>query len=352
MFVFFNTKTLLSEGDVSISGSEYMAIFLSKELVKLGYRIFIFGNFENKELNINYECIHENIQYIDHNYINEFLLKYKVDHYIVSRIARNLLYYNNIKNVYLWVHDILFVTTNNSLYLQTHKEKFKKIISISEWQKYMILKELKLPENLIINTRNAIIPDRFLKNIEKIPYRFVYISGPVRGLNGLLYLIPKIKDKYPLTTLYIFADKKLIDDKDLEIIENSDYIFLDSRKPQDEIAIELMKSDIFLYPCTFKETYCISVVEAMAAKCLIASTNLAALNEIISNRGITVNVDKEIEEDTKDNLYLKFDELLKKLFFVMERKELKERYVKNAYDWAIKQSFSTLAKEWVDNILI
>jgi hypothetical protein len=350
--VFFNPKTLLSEGEVSISGSEYMAIFLSKELVKLGYRIFIFGNFENKEKNINYECIYENIQYIDHKYINEFLLKYKVDHYIVLRIASNLLYYNNIKNVYLWVHDILFVSTNRSLYLQTHKEKFKKIISISEWQKHMILKELKLPENLIINTRNAINPNKFLKNIEKIPFRFIYISGANRGLNGLLYLIPKIKQKYPLTTLYLFVDKHLIDDKDLEIIEKTDYIFLEPRKSQDEIAVELMKSDVFLYPCTFKETYCISVVEAMASKCLIASTNLAALNEIISNRGITVNINKEIEEDTKDNLYLKFDELLKKLFFVMERKELKERYVNNAYIWAINQSYSSLAKEWIENILI
>ncbi len=350
--VFFNPKTLISEGNVSISGSEFMAIFLSKELVKLGYRIFIFGNFENKELDINYECVHENIQYIDHKYINEFLLKYKVDYYIVSRFAKYLLYYNNIKNVYLWVHDVLFKTINSSLYLQTHKEKFKKIISVSNWQKHILLQEFKLPENLITTSRNAIIPNRFLKNIEKIPYRFVYISGPERGLNGLLYLIPKIKDKYPLTTLYIFADKKLIDDKDLEIIEKSDYIFLDSRKSPEEIAIELMKSDIFLYPCIFKETYCISVVEAMAAKCLIASTNLAALNEIISNRGITVNVDKETAEDTKDNLYLKFDELLKKLFFVMERKELKERYIKNAYEWAIKQTFESLALEWIENILI
>ena len=349
--VFFNPKTLISEGEVSISGSEYMALFLSKELSKLGYRIFIFGNFENKEKNINYECIHENIQYIDHNYINEFFLKYKVEHYIVSRNAANLLYYNNIKNVYLWVHDVLFFSVRSSLYLQTHKEKFKKIVCVSEWQKKMIIQEFKTQGNLLTVSRNAIKSEKFLKNIEKIPYRFIYISGPPRGLNGLLYLMPKIKEKFPLSSLYIFADEHLIDEEDLEIIKNEDYIFLETRKSQEDIAIELMKSDVFLYPCTFKETYCISVVEAMASKCLIASTNLAALNEIISNRGITVNVDEEIEEDSKDKLYLKFDALLKKLFFVMERKELKDRYISTAYDWAIRQTFESLALEWVENIL-
>ena len=163
--------------------------------------------------------------------------------------------------------------------------------------------------------------------------------------------MPKIKEKFPLSSLYIFADEHLIDEEDLEIIKNEDYIFLETRKSQEDIAIELMKSDVFLYPCTFKETYCISVVEAMASKCLIASTNLAALNEIISNRGITVNVDEEIEEDSKDKLYLKFDALLKKLFFVMERKELKDRYISTAYDWAIRQTFESLALEWVENIL-
>lgn len=328
------------DADPRISGSEFMALNLAKEFVKLDYRVFIIGSFEDKTLKFNYEGKYEDIEYIDYKYFNEFALKYIIDYLIVSRQTCNLVYYNNIKNVYLWVHDVLPVNTNSKGF-QIHKNKFKGIIAISNWQKNNIVNKLNIPQELFITSRNAIYIERFLnKNIKKIPYRFIYSSMPDRGLDNLIKIIPLIKEKYPQTTLQIFANKEYIDVKLINIINKSDYIFLNPRLKQDELAIEFLKSDIWLYPTNFQETYCITSLEAMASKCLVATVNYCGLGEIVYKKGIVCDAPVE------NNLNL----LVEKLFFVLERQKLKEFFIEKAYNWAIKQTYQNLAEEWIENI--
>jgi hypothetical protein len=324
------------QGDLKISGSEFMAINLGEQFAKLGYRVIIFGCFQNDEF--DFQCIKNNVQYIDYTGFSEFCLKYVIDYLIVSRYTSNLVYYDNVKNVYLWVHDVLPLTKGSKSF-QIHQTKFKKIIAVSNWQKNNIVNNLQIPENKIIVSRNAIIPDRFFnKQVEKIPYRFIFTSDPSRGLDNLLRIIPKIKEKYPETTLYIFANKENIDNECLKIINSLEYVFLNARLNQDQIAIEFLKSDIWFYPTHFKETYCISAIEAMCSKCLVVTAKLAALTEIVECKGILYSFPYNEEE------------VLKKLFFTLERKNLKNLLIDRAYQWAITQTFQKLAHEWIEDI--
>jgi hypothetical protein len=185
------------KGDSRISGSEYMAINLGKEFVKRGYKVVIIGSFEEK--GVDHQGILDEIQYIDYKYFSEFALKYVIDYLFVSRFASNLLYYDNIKNVYLWVHDTLPVMEMSKCF-QVHKTKFKGLIAVSNWQKNNIVKVLNLPADLMIVSRNAIYPERFENKdgaIQKAPYRFIYTSDPSRGLSNLIEVLPRIKERYP-----------------------------------------------------------------------------------------------------------------------------------------------------------
>ena len=330
----------LEKKDQRISGSEYMAINLGKEFVKLGFRVFIIGSFKNIEDNIDYQCIHEDIQYIDYKYFSEFALKYIIDYLIISRYTCELIYYDNIKRVYLWVHDVIpILDDHKSKCIQTHKEKFKNIIAVSDWQKENIVKELNIPKDIIIVSRNAIYKERFInKNIVKTPFRFIYSSAPDRGLEKLLNIIPNIKEKYPKTTLYIFSDKKLIDNDMLKLINESDYIFLEDRLDQESIALEYLKSDIWLYPTDFTETYCITALEAMTAKCIVATVDYAGLGDIVRGRSITCK--HPVEEN--------IDQLLKKLYIVLDNPLIKNSYIEKAYNWAINQTYENLCKEWLE----
>ena len=48
----------------------------------------------------------------------------------------------------------------------------------------------------------------------------------------------------------------------------------------------------------------------------------------------------------KDNI----DELIRKLFFVLERPHLKTHFIETAYNWAIQQSYEELANDWIKNL--
>jgi len=326
-------------GDKRISGSEYMAINLGKEFVKMGYKVIIVGSFEDKG-GVDYQGIVDDIQYIDYKYFSDFALRNIIDYLFVSRFASNLLYYDNIKNVYLWVHDVLPIMDASKCF-QIHKTKFKGVIAVSNWQKNNIVKTLNTPEDRIFVSRNAIYPERFLnKNIEKVPYRFIYTSDPSRGLSNLIDVLPKIKEKYPQTTLYIFALSEGIDENTMNKIKQMDYVFLQTRLSQDEIANEFLKSDIWFYPTDFKETYCITAVEAMCSKCLVCTISLGALKEIVMGKGILCDYPINNEK------------MLNKIFFVLEKPYLKKNFIEKAYNWAIEQSFDKLAKDWKMKLLL
>lgn len=324
-----------------ISGSEYMAINMAKEFTKLGYRTFIFGSFEDE--NNDYQGIYENIQYIDYKWFTEFATKYVIDYLIVSRFVSNLVYYNNIVNVYLWVHDILPHMSKNSPILQTHLEKFRGFIVLSEWQKEIIHKKVGIPKDHLLLSRNAIYSERFnnYDPSKKIPYRFIYTSDPYRGLSYLIKMIQIVKQKIPQTTLYIFTRIEQIEPDLLSQINSLDYVFLNNRVSQSQLSTELLKSDIWLYPTDFQETYCISALEAMASGCLVATVKYAGLSDTVGNRGILC--DHPIYDDNNMN------QLLNKLFFVLENPKLKNMIVNSAREWALKQNYQNLAKEWIQS---
>ena len=324
---------------IKISGSEYMAMNMAKEFRDLGYRVFVFGCFEDEEdKKIDYQTTIEGIQYIDNIYFSDFCLTYIVDQLIVSRYIDNLVYYNNVKNVHLWLHDIL--PNGDFRFIQIHKEKFKGVICISEWQKRYVMKHTKIDGEAIYVSRNAIHPKRFNGpvQVERTPFRFVFTSDPNRGFNNFVDMIPWIKERYPQSTFYLFGKLEQISDEDMATVKAmSEYVFLSHRVTQDQLAIELKKSDVWLYPTCFDETYCISAVEAMAAGCLVASINEAALCEIVGDRGVMV--DYTTREETNRAL---FEALCK----VLDDPKKKEEITERGHEWSMKQDYYTLALDW------
>lgn len=320
------------------SGSEIMAFNIAKNLTH-NFRVFLFGNFKDGEEST--EGIYSGVQFIDISHYTEFIKKYYIDNLIVLRNSSNLLYFESVENVYFWIHDVLPFT--HSGIFQTHKTKLKKVVCVSEWQKINTQMQFDIPDEYFSIIENAIDINRFVPNpeIQREKFRFIYSSSPDRGLNYLLEIIPKIKEKYSETTLHIFANRLIIDDESIKIIENNqDYIHLHSRVSQNELAIEFMKSDVWLYPTDFEETYCITAVEAMASGVLCAGISIGSLTKVIGNKGILVN------GDIRDNSVK--DTLLKKLFFVLDRPEIKANYIRKGLEFARSQNINWIMEKWND----
>jgi predicted O-methyltransferase YrrM len=80
-----------------------------------------------------------------------------------------------------------------------------------------------------------------------------------------------------------------------------------------DLAAAWMSTDIWLYPCTFAETFCLTALEAAYSRCLIVSSDLAALQNTVGDRGIVIGGNPMTREWQ--------DKALEELFSVGERKQ-------------------------------
>lgn len=335
-------------GDTKCSGSEFMTINLAESLAAMGYRLFVFGAFigEGENGSYNTEDMIKGVQYIDQEKYWDFISQYKVDILIVSRDVSNLVYANNVKKVYLWLHDIVPVSeAAGAVAIQYHKTKFKKVICLCDWHAENVQSKYGVHDKFMAVSRNSIDTSRFDVVLPKIPFRFLYASAPDRGLQFLLKMMPRIKKEFPETTLHVFADlpPQLEEYREMKaFIESTDYIVLRGRVSQQKIAEEFLISDIWLYPTDFTETYCITALEAQAAGMLCACSALAALKEIVGDRGVTVEGDIR-EQEVQDNLH-------EALAAVLRNPDKKRELAEGGRKWAMQQGHDELAHEWRKNL--
>jgi glycosyltransferase involved in cell wall biosynthesis len=60
------------------------------------------------------------------------------------------------------------------------------------------------------------------------------------------------------------------------------------RVPQEQLAIDFLKSGVWCYPTWFAETSCITAMEAHAAGLRMVTNPIAALNETVGDRGVLI----------------------------------------------------------------
>ncbi len=140
----------------------------------------------------------------------------------------------------------------------------------------------------------------------KIPRSFIYSSFPNRGLLNLLRVFPKIIERYSDAKLNVYCDlnnhwvnqvspiemtevKRLMDTFDKRNVVNHGWVNGATLKKA------WSQADVWLYPCIFAETCCLTALEAAASKTLIVTNNYAALNETVGDRGIVIPGDPNEE---------------------------------------------------------
>ena len=160
----------------------------------------------------------------------------------------------------------------------------------------------RLPKIAVIG--NGIDTDRFKElTEERLPHRFIWCSSPDRGLEQVLEMWPLIKKALPDAELKIFygweyfnsslfiPQQRELKEKIRKLIRQ-DGIEWCGRVGQQQIAKELMRSSLMLYPPhPFRETYGIAFLEAQAAGVICVYRQNGALGETISNRGIPLKMD-------------------------------------------------------------
>jgi glycosyltransferase involved in cell wall biosynthesis len=191
----------------------------------------------------------------------------------------------DLRPLVVWIHNSpnpVYDWCNNSEVVA----KVSRFVFVSDWQQQKFMEAYRLPPGRCVVIRNATITNdatRAWPTHDQWRWRCAYISAPMRGLNVLLAAWNDLSPEN--AELHIWSGTDLWRFKGQEFrpifsqaMESSDVHF-HRIAPNSEIRAALLDMHFLLYPCTENETFCISVVEAMAAGCRIIASSRGALPE-------------------------------------------------------------------------
>jgi UDP-glucose:(glucosyl)LPS alpha-1,2-glucosyltransferase len=206
---------------------------------------------------------------------------------VAIHFARVRQIYDGIPNIF-YAHDLVEDSETRILENGGWK-KFKVLVFVTCWQRDTYIGRFNIPYSMCRVIENAIEPAGVLdKSGEKI--RLIYHTTPHRGLNILAPTFDKItkhpyfKDRVHLDVFSSFAvygwkerDKEY--KSIFDFLERHPHITYHGAKPNSVVREYLARAHYFPYPCIWKETSCIALIEAIEHKVLAIHPNLAALPE-------------------------------------------------------------------------
>lgn len=220
----------------------------------------------------------------------------------VSHIPKDL--YNSKKKVkILWAHH----ACDQYVYVNFNHSKIDKIVCPSQWARDLFVKHWKVPEYKLVVIHNGY--NKIFSYSSKKTKTFIYTGIPYKGLELFPQIFSKVLEKHPDARLKIFScmglygqtdtNEKLYDT--LRSIPNVEY---HSSVDQSELVSHYQESAFFLHPNIWEETFCVSMVEAMACGCHPIISNIGAIPEISQGYATIVPIsgirtsEKYIVDDT------------------------------------------------------
>lgn len=337
-------KDILKEG---MGGSETYIVEMARHMQSSGkFLVVVFCNCAEPDVfeGVIYRPLEEYFAFVHYNYVHScFISRYSEFLPVALK--------GQVENAYLIVHDLTL--TGKIIPLDP---KLKKVFCLSEWHVDHFVKEYPLLKDICVPFGYGMNMD-FIQDIQDVknPYKFIYSSLANRGLLFLLLMWEKIIKIEPSASLHIYSDinsdymmnnfaelmgqiKQLLDKlKNM----NVHYYGWVSKKTLME---SWLTADVWFYPCVFKETFCLTAYEAAASRTLAVTTNLAALNNTVGDRGVLIEGTPDSEEW--------MDNAIKILFDTMRNKDLKQRLVDANYEWVSQFTWKHRADEMMEKYLL
>jgi tetratricopeptide (TPR) repeat protein len=340
-------RDILTKG---VGGSETYIIEMARHIQKHGaFQVVVFCNCLNTDFfeNVAYYKLSEYFSFVRENLVHTC---------IISRFSEYLpvAFKSRIANVYLVLHDL----TPTGCVIPIDP-KLKKIFCLTESHVEYMSGQYPQLKHLLTHFYYGIDVEKFGgETNEYEPYKFIYSSFPNRGLLQLLKMWRRIYSAEPRASLHIYSDVngKWVNSvageemaeirKLLDTYGNKMNIYYHGWVSKKELADAWLTSDIWFYPCTFAETFCLTALEAALTKTFAITSNLAALNNTVADRGILISGDARTEEWQNAALTAILSHMTSS--FSQKKKDLVEKN----YQWAKQMSWKNQALRLLNEHLI
>jgi glycosyltransferase involved in cell wall biosynthesis len=226
---------------------------------------------------------------------------------------------------------------------ERHKE-YDWYVFNSHWnyEKFRYFFDIPADRSVVIKNGTNNFPTR--KPYQKgQPIKILHHNTPWRGLNVVLRAMQEVKnpnitlDVYSSTQVYGDQFKQQNDDnfkplyEQADKLDNVNYI---GYKPNEFILEHMTNYDLYVYPSTFEETFCVSALEALAAGVHVITNNYGALYETCSEWPVYVNYTDNYEQmarDTAAAIEIAAGYLHEP--FIQEHLDAQQKFYKRFYSW-------------------
>ncbi len=276
----------------------------------------------------------------------EYISNTKLNEYLSKNLPRiHIAWRHNIKltnaPTYLWCHDLTTATVE-------HQQNFDKIICLSDFHKNYVMAKQKVPVEKIWVSRNGITPEKFdFERKLKNPNKVVWMSSPDRGLERSILIMDRCREAYPnlelhvyygLDNLYKYGLGALAEKLKGMMAERS-WIKYHGFTEQSQMYRDVSDAVLWLHPCNFIETFCITALEMLILGVFPVTRRLGALANTLA------------EAESKDQcIMLDHDCVTEKEYELYTEATLKalEGKLWEKVDLDLdKHDWKSVAKEWI-----
>jgi glycosyltransferase involved in cell wall biosynthesis len=323
-----------------MGGSETACIEMASWLHKVSGRVVKVFNARETV------AICDGVEYIPCGQLNQYMADHKPWLHIAWR--------HNFKVTdaltYVWCHDLKTPGIEST-------DNYEKVLCLTPFHKRYAMATQGVPEDKVFVTRNGIKPDRFKDSLhaqsnpylhKKNPNKIVFPSSPDRGLDRAMRVLDKVRETYPDIELHVFYGIEHLDKYGLTDLKNMLKAMMDERPwvkyhgftQQDVLMSHLKEAAIWLHPCDFIETSCITAMEMVCAGVYPVTRRLGGLMDTLATPeklGMATLLDSDCITESEYQKYI--DATLD---------ALKNKKWENVKFDPHELSWESVAKEWLE----
>ena len=282
-----------------LGGSQSSLCYLAEELVKIGHAVTLFNQIKTPRRSRGVNCF--NLTQAARVVLSHYDVIVDLNGGDVEFAQRLRAGAGERPLMFCWSQHNHDQPAVEDLVHPAAHDAWNGFILVSEWQAIGYRDVFGIKPERIKVIGNAISPafENLYVSLETIarqkpwPPVLCYTSTPFRGLDVLLDAFPRIRAAIPGTTLKVYSSMAVYQIgagqdpyaplyERCRAMEGVEYI---GSLPQPLLAQELKNTTCLAYPNTFAEGFCISVLEAMAAGCIVITSELGALRATTAGFG-------------------------------------------------------------------
>lgn len=320
-----------------LGGSETALVCMAKNLKeKTGRNVIVF-NMRDEDL-----VAESGVEYRSNKGLNEYFSK--------NRPAAHIAWRHNIEltkaDTYLWCHDLITPSVES-------RQNFKKIMCLTPFHKNYVMGMQACPEDKIMVTRNGITPEKFeFERPAKNSNKLVWMSSPDRGLDRAMLVMDKVREEFPeaelhvyygLDNLYKYGLGDLAEKLKLMMSERP-WVKYHGFTEQNKMYRDVADAAVWVHPCNFIETFCITAIEMLALGIFPVTRRLGALADTLRDAEMRGQATL-LEHDCVTELeVLHYAKAVKAALFAKAWEKI---------DFDIKKhSWEAVADEWIEEMKI